>query len=576
MKQTVSGLLTLCIVVSLIVACEGFRQRGNQGPQDPVVLTEVEPNPTYTANYATDQGQEDARIAINGTRIYPGDQASHRASVSADGSLMFRDQYRLASPPPPSTGGVNPVNGQVHDAMFFEHHGTNPFVDTDIDSLLTFGLDVDTASYTLARRFLQEGTMPPEAAVRVEEFVNYFNWDFSPPEEDEFAIHVDGAPSRFGTDRHHLLRVGIRGRDVEAIDRPAANITFVIDTSGSMNRENRLGLVQRSLHLLVDSLEPGDQIAIVEYGSRARLVLPHTTVRHRSEILSAIDSLHADGSTNAEEGLTIGYREAARMFNERKINHVILCSDGVANVGETGADGILAQIANEADRGITLTTVGFGMDNYNDVLMERLADEGDGRYAYVDTLEAARRIFVEETTGTLQIIAREARAQIVFDPSAVRSYRLLGYENRDIADERFRDDTVDAGEIGAGHTVTVLVEVRLWDDAEGSLGEVQLRYGMPGSDEFREIARAITMEDIAPTFKDASPDFRLAACVAETAEVLRGSVWARERDLEEVLAEARSAINEMHGSDTDLMEFLNVLARARDLQDREVAAGTGG
>ncbi len=482
----------------------------------------------------------------------------------------------LAATLPPSTGGVNPVNGQIHDAMFFDHHGTNPFVDTDIDSLLTFGLDVDTASYTVARRFLQEGTMPPQDAVRVEEFLNYFNWQMASPREGAFAIHVDGAPSRFGSERHHLLRIGIRGREIEVAERADANLTFVIDTSGSMARENRLGLVKRALRLLVDQLRPTDQVAIVEYGSRARLIMPHRPVGERQEILGAIERLQSNGSTNAEEGLLVGYREASRVLREGAINRVILCSDGVANVGNTGADGILARISDETKRGITLTTVGFGMDNYNDVLMERLADEGDGMYAYVDTISEARRVFVENVTGTLEIIAREARAQIDFDPDVVRSYRLLGYENRDIADERFRDDTVDAGEIGAGHRVTVLVEVRLWEDAEGDLGNVHLRYGLPEGETFEEINRPIVRADIAPSFEAAAPSFRLAACVAETAEVLRGSHWAQDSDLDEVLREAHDAIVALDNKDGDTLEFLDLLARARELQSRDVPAGTGG
>jgi Ca-activated chloride channel family protein len=472
---------------------------------------------------------------------------------------------------------VNPVNGQQHDAMFFQHHGTNPFVDADIDSQLTFGLDVDTASYTMARRFLMEGTLPPQAAVRVEEFVNYFDWDIAPPEEEDFAIHVDGAPSRYRGDAYQLLRVSIRGREIAAVDRASANFTFVIDTSGSMARENRLELVKRSLRLLVEQLDAGDQVAIVEYGSQARVVLPPTPVRACGEVLAAVESLQTNGSTNAEAGLTVGYDIASHMFDSRRTNRVILCTDGVANVGETGADGILARLRREARDGITLTALGFGMDNYNDVLLERLADEGDGMFAYVDTLAEARRVLVENLSGTLEIIAREARAQIEFNPEAVRSYRLLGYENRDIADERFRDDTVDAGEIGAGHRVTALVEVRLWPDSESNdLGTVHLRWGEPNRDRFHEIAQPITWRDLAPSFDRADASLRLAACVAETAEVLRGSVWAKDRDLGEVLADAREAVADLRVDDTEMLEFLNVLARARDLQDRGVAPGAGG
>jgi Ca-activated chloride channel homolog len=524
------------------------------------------------ATFTVDSGPDTLRgqAPLNPSMI-AGTPSAHLSAI-AQPSLTLRSSSVL----PPSTGGQRPVNAQLHDAMFFEHHGTNPFVDVDLDSLLTFGLDVDTASYTVARRFLLEGTMPPREAVRVEEFVNYFDWDIAPPEEGDFAIHADGAPSRFGGESRHLLRIGIRGREVAAQDRPDANLTFVIDTSGSMRRENRLGLVQRALRLLVNGLRPSDQIAIVEYGSQARLIMPHTPVQQRGMILDAIDRLHPNGSTNAEAGLAIGYGEAARMFNSDKINHVILCSDGVANVGQTGAGGILERIRLDAERGITLTAIGFGMDNCNDVLLERLADEGDGRYAYVDTISEARRIFVEGATGTLQVIAREARAQVDFNPEVVRSYRLLGYENRDIADERFRDDTVDAGEIGAGHRVTVLVELRLWEEGEGEIGTVHLRWGHPDGEEFEEMAHTIITRDLAPTFGDASPELRLAACVAEMAEVLRGSHWAQESDLDDVLTAAQFAVGDLGASDTEVLEFLNLLAQARDLQSRGAEPGTGG
>ena len=258
-------------------------------------------------------------------------------------------------------------------------------------------------------------------------------------------------------------------------------MTFVIDVSGSMAMENRLELVKRSLRLLVDQLGPGDEIGIVIYGSRAQVLLPHTGVEERRRILRAIDSLVPEGATNAEEGLRMGYDLALQNVRFGSINRVILCSDGVANVGLTGPDAILRKVRGHVNEGITLTTVGFGMGNFNDILMEQLANKGNGSYAYVDTLSEAKRIFVENLTGTLQVIAKDAKVQVDFNPRVVSRFRLLGYENRRLDHEDFRDDDADAGEIGSGHSVTALYEIKLHPGAFGQLATVFVRHEDPDS-----------------------------------------------------------------------------------------------
>ncbi|MEM7357301.1 MAG: von Willebrand factor type A domain-containing protein, partial [Acidobacteriota bacterium] len=378
----------------------------------------------------------------------------------------------------PSTGGTTEPNDAPYGDVFFESAGTNPFIDTEDDALSTFGLDVDSGSYTVARRYLLDGHLPQPESVRVEEFVNYFDYGDAAPEEAEFAIHAEGAPSIFGEgDRYYLLRFNLSGRELDEADRKPALLTFVVDVSGSMARENRLGLVQQALSLLLDQLRPDDRIALVTYGTTGQVVFEPTA--DREAIRRAIQGLRTGGSTNAEHGLSLAYELAARHARRGMLNRVILCSDGVANVGGTSADTILDRIRRDADQGVELTTVGFGMGNYNDILMERLADEGNGRYAYVDTLDEARRIFVENLTGTLQTLAADARVQVEFDPRVVTRYRLLGYENRDLADERFRDDTADAGEIGVGHSVTALYEIKLRRPPRprDEIGTLRLRYG---------------------------------------------------------------------------------------------------
>lgn len=424
--------------------------------------------------------------------------------------------------------GLNPPNGAAYDNVFFKEYGTNPFIDTEDDHLSTFGMDVDTASYSVTRRYFRDGHLPPTEAVRVEEFVNAFDYNYAPPSQDAFAVHIEGAPSRFGEGKRlQLLRIGIQGRVVPDENRKDAMLTFVIDVSGSMAMENRLELVKRALTLLVEQLRPGDEVGIVVYGSRARTVLPHTGIEGREEILEAIHSLRSDGSTNAEEGLRLGYKLALRNARVGSINRVVLCSDGVANVGETGPDAILKTIRSHVEEGITLTTVGFGMGNYNDVLMEQLANKGNGSYAYVDTLNEAKRVFVENLTGTLQLIAKDAKVQVDFNPEVVSRFRLLGYENRRLDHEDFRDDDADGGEIGSGHSVTALYEIKLHEGATGKLATVFIRHEDPDTRHVSETNEEIFSTGLKKAFEDASPEFQLAATVAEFAEILRESYWAQ-------------------------------------------------
>jgi Ca-activated chloride channel family protein len=478
------------------------------------------------------------------------------AEVAVEGALAPG-----AEPMPPA---------EQPDAMFFEDYGVNPFIDTEDDHLSTFALDVDTGSYTIARRYVQDGNLPPEDAVRVEEFVNYFEAGYDyPPQGQAFAIHVDGAPFPYSeTERYQMMRVGIQGYAIPPDERKDVSLTFVIDVSGSMDRESRLELVKRALEMLVEQLRPSDSVGIVVYGSDARVVLESTSGAEARTILDAIYRLHPEGSTNAEAGLRLGYERANAAFNPGGINRVVLCSDGVANVGQTGPESIWDVISGYASEGITLTSVGFGMGNYNDVLMEQLADNGDGFYAYVDTLKEAERLFVHGLTGTLQSIAMDAKVQVDFDPAVVARYRLVGFENRAIADQDFRDDTVDAGEIGAGHSVTALYEVKLHPEAGGRIATVHLRWQDPDTAEVEELSQGFYTEDLAERFTDADPRFQLAVLVAEYAEVLRGSYWAEGSTLAGVLEEAER-IGELVPEDADVAEFVGLVGRAARIAGRD-------
>ena len=463
-----------------------------------------------------------------------------------------------SSPP-----GLNPPNGAAFDDVFFKNYGTNPFIDTEDDHFSTFGMDVDTASYSVTRRYLRDGHLPPPESVRVEEFVNAFDYNYDPPSHEAFAVHIEGAPSRFGEGKRlQLLRIGIQGRVVPTENRKDAILTFVIDVSGSMAMENRLGLVKRALTLLVEQLRPGDEVGIVIYGSRAKVLLPHIGVEGRGEIIATINSLAPEGSTNAEEGLRMGYDLALKNARFGSINRVILCSDGVANVGETGSDAILREIRAHVEEGVTLTTVGFGMGNFNDILMEQLANKGNGSYAYVDTIHEARRIFVENLTGTLQVIARDAKVQVEFNPQVVSRFRLLGYENRRLDHEDFRNDDADGGEIGSGHSVTALYEIKLHEGALGQLATVFIRHEDPDTRQVTEISEDIFAAELAAAFEEASPEFQLVAAIAEFAEILRDSFWAQEGSLEAVHQVIEGILPQIYNERSDeLMHLVNQAAR---------------
>ena len=522
-KKRLTYLIVLLLASFALAACGGS-DIGMMEQSDAVTYTPA-PTQTYTVEMVTEEA--------------------------------FAEEMLAAEP------GLVPPNGEAATDMFFEDYGVNPIIDTEDDNLSTFAIDVDTGAYTIMRRYLNDGNLPPDESVRVEEYINYFNQAYALPENGGFAIHLEGAPTPYSeNDRYQLVRVGIQGYDVDPAQRPDATLIFVIDVSGSMDMENRLGLVKESLRLLLDQLRPTDRVGLVVYGSRARVILEPTSVDSRRTIMRAIDRLQPDGSTNAAEGIMMAYELANEYARPGDINRLILCSDGVANVGQTAADAILQYAAE----GISLSTFGFGMGNYNDVLMEQLADQGDGNYAYIDTLDEAERVFADKLTATIFTIAKDAKIQVEFNPTVVERYRLLGYENRDVADEDFRNDAVDAGEIGAGHSVTALYEVKFAENsnpAETAL-TVRVRYADPETDEVTEIESSLAQQDFADSFTAATLHFQLAATVAEYAEILRDSYWAKESSLASVSEDANRIANAL-AQDEDVQEFAGLVGTAVSL-----------
>lgn len=448
----------------------------------------------------------------------------------------------------------------------FEDPGTNRPEDTDADRFSTFALDVDTGSYTIARSYVLDGSIPDPEGIRVEEFVNFFQQDYPRARDgEEFTVSVDGGRTPFVDRFSRVIRVGIQAEEVE--DRPSANLTFVIDTSGSMREGSRLEIVKDSLAILVTQLRRDDTVSIVEFGDRASVVLDPTSVADEREILRAIDSLSAGGSTNFEAGLRLGYDLVNEEYLRDGINRVIVASDGVANVGLENPDDLASLIQRDADRGVGLITIGVGLGNYNDVLLEQLADQGDGFYAYVDTRDEAERLFVNDLTGSLLTIAKDARVQVEFNPEAVMEYRLIGFENREISDRDFRNDSVDAGEIGSGHTVTALYAVELTDaalDRDMELGRVFLRWLDPDTLVADEIRTVFGTRDLDDRFEDTSVRFQQDVIVAQYAEILSGSRYSDLRTADELVPFVET-LERFLPRDRDIEEFADLVRDAARL-----------
>ena len=478
---------------------------------------------------------------------------------------MYTSNYAQgAATTPASLSGMTPPNGEPFADMYFEHYGVNPFIDTGDDPLSTFALDVDTGSYTIMRRYLGEGHLPDKDSVRVEEYLNAFDYGYAYPGEGTFALHIDGGPTPFTVnDRYQVIRIGVQGYDIDPTERKPVVLTFVVDVSGSMGMESRLEAVKMALAALVDGLRPTDQVGIVAFSDAAWVVLPTTPVGERIDIVNALRGLYPLQGTNAEAGLRLGYKIARDTFQEAAVNRIILCSDGVANNGLTSHGAIFNIIGREARSGISLTTIGVGMGNYNDVLLEQLADEGDGMYAYIDSVEELERLFVDDLTGLLQTIAKDARIQVSFNPETVSRYRLIGFENRALDDDVFLDDSTDAGEIGAGHSVTALYEVKLAEGAQGEIATVSLRWLDPDSGLAEMKDTSIAVEDLAGNFEKTNPSFQLATIVAAYAEVLRESYWAQEQSIDNLLPWLAALENDpsLGGQALEFMQLLETAVR---------------
>ncbi|MFF5300481.1 von Willebrand factor type A domain-containing protein [Streptomyces sp. NPDC013161] len=421
-----------------------------------------------------------------------------------------------APAPPVATGGDN---SSEQDG---EQTGTPADkIAPSPDYLSTFALDVDTASYGYARRVLADGQRPDPSTIRPEEFVNSFRQDYDRPDGNGFTVTVDGA--RTDSSNWSLVRVGLATRTADSTDeRPPAALTFVIDVSGSMSEMGRLDLAKKSLDEMTDRLRDDDSVALVTFSDEAETVLPMTRLDgHRGQVHEAIDELETQSSTNLGAGVETGYATATEGLRKGATNRVVLISDGLANTGDTSADSILDRIADERrDHGITLFGVGVGSD-YGDALMEKLADKGDGHTAYVSDDADARKVFVDQLPQNVDLTARDAKAQVAFDPETVAQFRLIGYEDRKVADDDFRNDNVDGGEIGPGHTVTALYAVRTRPGADGHLATASVRWLDPDTRAPHEDAGQLETGALRDSLTSAPNTFQVTAVAAYFADTLR-------------------------------------------------------
>lgn len=478
-----------------------------------------------------------------------------------------RDQAAPSGVSQGSASGVGDTTAakETTSGEGYKDYGKNPWVIASKDRLSTFAADVDTASYTLARRKLNEGTLPVAAGVRVEEFVNYFRYAFPEPNSNTpFSVVIDAAPSPVAPGKH-ILRVGVATKAKAKSERKPANLVFLVDVSGSMQAADKLGLAKASLRILTENLAEGDTVSLVTYAGSTRVVLEPT--RDKARILDALDELSAGGSTAMASGIDLAYKQAARGLKPGTISRVIVLSDGDANVGSHTHDEILAIIAGRVKEGVTLSTIGFGTGNYKDETMEQLANKGNGNSFYIDSLDAAKKVFSEQLGSTLEVVAKDAKLQVDFDPAMVSRYRLVGYENRDIADHDFRNDRVDAGEIGAGHQVTALYEIELTEQGKQTsvpIATVRTRHKLPEGDKAIEGAFPM-IGGPAASFKEASKDFQFAFATAAFADILRGGADAEHWSLAQIRDVAKAAAGDFE----DRSELVGLIEKAMALKGRQ-------
>lgn len=511
-------------------------------------------------------------------------QASRQAALSPAQPLSEVAQ----APPAPGVGKSEdiqknevpkPSNRETYDLI-----EENPFLRVGNNPLSTFSIDVDAASYSNVRRFINEGKLPPKDAVRIEELINYFPYQYPQPEGDSpFSVSTEISQSPWNLN-HRLVQIGLQGKKISTQNLPASNLVFLLDVSGSMEDPNKLPLLKSAFRLLVNELRANDQVSIVVYAGAAGVVLPPTPGNQKDKIFDALENLQAGGSTAGGEGIQLAYKLAKENFIQSGNNRIILASDGDFNVGVSSDSELVRLIEQKREEGVFLTVLGVGMGNLQDSKMEKLANKGNGNYAYLDNLLEAKKVLVKEIGGTLVTIAKDVKIQVEFNPAKVQAYRLIGYENRMLRSEDFKDDQKDAGELGAGHSVTALYEIipvgvksdvklseidslkyqkNIQQSAAVSdeLMQVKLRYKAPNQNTSQLLTSSVV--DRSLKLEDASTNFKFSAAVAEFGMMLRGSQYKGKANFEDILKLA----NQSQGDDVEgyRAEFIRLVTRSKSI-----------
>jgi Ca-activated chloride channel homolog len=529
-------------------------------------------------------GKPAQNLGINPAAGQPQQQAGQNLSTITQGSAALIPAP-VPAPTPPQVLAAAPAEPEpAKDAEAFDRHIDNPFVPVAVEPLSTFSIDVDTASYANVRRYLNQNSLPPVDAVRIEEMINYFPYhDPAPVGKHPLAVHseVGGCP---WNPSHRLMRVALSSRPIDRKGRPLSNLVFLVDVSGSMNQPNKLPLVKASLQRLVEELGENDRIAIVVYAGASGLVLPSTSCLRKAEILSAIDNLQAGGSTNGGAGIQLAYDEAVKGFIKKGTNRVILATDGDFNVGISDRGDLVRLIEAKRKSGVFLSVLGFGMGNLKDSQLEALADKGNGQYAYIDTIQEAEKVLVKEMGSMLDTVAKDVKFQIEFNPAKVGAYRLIGYENRLLAAQDFADDAKDAGEVGAGHHVTALYEL-VPPGKEEAVAKVEplefqkpavptrpspysvlvkVRYKLPDEETSRPFS--VGVEDKGADFSRSPTDLKFASAVAGFGMLLRQSPYKGSLTYAGVLEIAGSALDDDPSGYRK--EFVGLVQKAQSLSPR--------
>ena len=513
--------------------------------------------------------------------LYEHDAVAATKHMSGDRMMVAKHSQAL-------TGVVSPALTQNYirhavEPLYrenYQHAESQNIFRVASDPVSTFSIDVDTGAYSNMRRWLNQGQLPPEDAVRIEEFINYFSYDYPLPagKQVPFQVSTEIAPTPWNANTR-LLRIGIQGYKVPKTQLPASNLVFLIDVSGSMSSTDKLPLLQQALTMLVGQLDARDSISMVVYAGASGVVLPPTHGNRKADILAALQQLQAGGSTNGAAGIQLAYQMAQQNFIQNGVNRVILATDGDFNVGLASTEELIDLIQRKRKAGIALTTLGFGSGNYNDHLLEQLADEGNGNYAYIDRLSEARKVLMEELSATLLTIAKDVKIQIEFNPEQVSEYRLIGYENRILNEEDFANDKVDAGEIGAGHRVTALYEIsltgsngqrlpprRYQSDTESNkpgtnsfsneLAHLRVRYKLPNESVSKLIQSPVMDSGINARGGDS---FNFAASVAAFGQKLRGGQYLEDFSYDDIAQLARTSRgNDPHGYRSEFMQLVNL------------------